>query len=195
MATQTIAPPLPERIASGKTSPARRGIVLKTLVTHTITYFFAGVAAYTLFDYQALMSHPPLNAWIRPLDHPMVMAGPLLQPIRGVLFGLVFYMLQEPFFGQRFGWLKMWGVLAGIGIFGTFAGPPGSIEGLIYSPLPLSTHLTLLPEIVVQSFVLSWLVFQWVNHPGKKWPNWVMGILFTMILSVSTLGLISMARR
>lgn len=190
MATQTIAAPVSDRVFSGQY--VRRGIVLKTVVTHTITYFFAGMTAYFVFDYATLMSHPPLSAWIRPLNHPMIMAGPLLQPIRGALFGLIFYMLQDAFFAEN-GWLKMWAVLAGVGIFGTFAGPPGSIEGLIYSPLPLSIHLTLLPEVVMQSFVLSWLVFQWVNHPEKKWLNWVLGVLFALVLVMPTMGLLSLS--
>src|SRR5512140_56834 len=73
MATQTIAAPVSDRVFSGQY--VRRGIVLKTVVTHTITYFFAGMTAYFVFDYATLMSHPPLSAWIRPLNHPMIMAG------------------------------------------------------------------------------------------------------------------------
>ncbi len=194
MATQSLASPVLRRDGTDATLPLPGGIVLKTLVTHTITYFIAGATAYTIFDYATLMSHPPLDSWIRPLNHPMVMAGPLLQPIRGALFGLLFYMLREPFFAAKNGWLKMWAVLAGVGIFGTFAGPPGSIEGLIYSPLPLSTHLTLLPEIIVQSFALALLVFLWVKHPEKKWLNWIMGVLFVLVLLMPTMGLISLAR-
>ena len=188
-----MSAPVSDRVLSGHSGYGSRGIVLKTVVTHTITYFFAGMAAYLVFDYATLMSHPPLSAWIRPLNHPMVMAGPLLQPIRGALFGLIFYMLREPLFASNRGWLKMWAILAGVGIFGTFAGPPGSIEGLIYSPVPLSTHLILLPEIVIQSFALSWLVFQWVNHPEKKWLNWVMGVLFAVVLVMPTMGLLSLS--
>lgn len=174
--------------------PAFRAIVLKTTVVHTITYFFAGVAAYTFFDYATLMSQPPLNGYIRPLGSPMVMAGPLLQPIRGALFGLIFCLLREPLFGTK-GWLRMWAVLAGVGILGTFAAPAGSLEGLIYSPLPLRIHLILLPEVLVQSFVLSGLVFYWARHPDKKWLNWVMGVVFVLVLLMPAMGLLSLAAK
>ncbi len=194
MATQLMTPAIPDR-ANARNPLVTTGIVVKTTVTHTITYFIAGATAYTLFDYATLMSRPPLSNWIRPLNHPMVVAGPLLQPIRGALFGCIFYLLREPFFEAHKGWLKMWAVLVGVGILGTFAGPAGSIEGLIYSPLPLSLHLTLLPEILIQSVALSWLVFQWVNHPEKKWLNWLMGVPFVLVLLISLLGLISMAHR
>lgn len=194
MATVMTAP-APSIIAPVISSgPTTRSIVFKTMVVHTVTYFFAGMFAYAFFDYATIMSQPPLNSWIRPLSHPMVMAGPLLQPLRGALFGLIFCLLREPFFQRRRGWLTMWAVLAGVGIFGTFAAPPGSIEGMIYAPLPLSLHLKLLPEILVQSLALSYLVFHWVNRP-RKGMNWIMGALFVLVLFFPAMGLLSLAMK
>ena len=150
-----------------KRLPTARSIIFKTVVTHTVTYFLAGVTAYLLFDYSTLIATTELRFSMRPLTDPMVMAGPAFQPVRGLLFGCVFYLLREPFFGRRNGWLVMWAVLVAIGILGTFGAPPGSLEGVIYTVLPLSLHLTLLPEVLVQSFLLSWVLFAWVNRPGK----------------------------
>jgi hypothetical protein len=195
MATQVATPALRDTILANGTRPTGGAIVLKTMVAHTITYCFAGLAAYTLFDYPALMSQPPLSHWIRPLTHPMVMAGPLLQPIRGVLFGFIFYLVRDRFFQRRRGWLAIWAVLVGVGILGTFGAPPSSIEGLIYSPLPLSIHLKLLPEVLVQSFVFSWLVFHWVNYPRKKWLNGLMGVLFALVLLLPAMGLATLVRK
>ena len=121
----------------------------------------------------------------------MVMAGPALQPIRGLLFGCVFYMLREPFFGAKKGWLAMWVVLATIGIVGTFGAPPGSIEGIIYTRLPLSLHLITLPEVLVQSFLLSWLLFTWVNRPSRRWVNWTMGAAFLLVLLLPIAALVN----
>ena len=170
------------------------GIIIKTAITHTVTYFIAGVAAYTLLDYPSLLATTDVGASFRSLRDPMVIAGPALQPVRGLLFGCVFYMLREPFFGAKKGWLAMWVVLASIGILGTFAAPPGSIEGVIYTELPMSLHLTMLPEVLVQSFALSWLLFQWVNHPARKWVNWAMGAAFVLVLLFSVLALVATAR-
>ena len=96
-----------------------RSIVVKTMVTHTVTYFAAGVVAFSLFDYPALISRTALRNVMRPLDDPMVMAGPTLQPVRGVLFGVVFYFLRETFFARHNGWVLMWMVLVSCGILGT----------------------------------------------------------------------------
>jgi hypothetical protein len=170
--------------------PPARVIVIKTIVTHTVTYFFAGVAALVLFDYPTLFAETSLGLSMRPLTDPMVMAGPLLQPIRGLLFGLVFYLLRDPFLGRKKGWLTMWIVLVSVGILGTFGAPPSSLEGVIYTTFPLSLHLKLLPEVLVQSLLLSWLLFTWVNHRDKKWLDWAMGAAFVLVMLLPTLGLV-----
>ena len=91
------------------------------------------------------------------------MAGPLFQPIRGILFGIVFYLLRESFFGKKNGWLVMWVVLVIVGIFNTFGPTPGSVEGLIYTIFPLSVHLRGLPEVLLQSFFLSLILYYWLT--------------------------------
>jgi hypothetical protein len=174
--------------------PTARDIVVKTVVTHTVTYFAAGVAALVLFDYPTLIAETP-GLSMRPLSHPMVMAGPLLQPVRGLLFGLVFYILREPFFGRKKGWLAMWMVLVALGILGTFGAPPGSLEGLIYTVLPFSIHLTLLPEVLVQSFLLSWVLFHWVNDRSGRWLDWTMGAALVVVLLLPAVGLVVSLRK
>ena len=174
--------------------PVAREIIIKTIVTHTVTYFLAGIAAFSLLDYPGLIAETQLGATMRPLTHPMVLAGPLLQPVRGLLFGAVFYMLRRPFFGERRGWLTMWAVLVSFGILGTFGASPGSFEGVIYTVLPLWLHLTLLPEILAQALLLSWLLFQWVAHREKRWLNWTMWAAFVLVLALPLLALVSAVR-
>jgi hypothetical protein len=187
----------PDRAGGSAGSPplSARDIVVKTIVTHTVTYFITGVAAYVLVDYPSLIAENTLALSMRPLNDPMVMAGPLLQPVRGLLFGLVFYMLREPFLGRKRGWLTMWVVLVSIGVLGTFGAPPGSLEGLIYTVLPLSVHLKLLPEVMVQSLLLSWILFHWLNRPGRRWISWTMSAAFLVVLLLPVLGLVVTVRR
>jgi hypothetical protein len=159
-------------------------IVAKTIVAHTVTYFVPGVAAFVFFDYPRLVEETVLGAGARPLRHPLVLAGPGLQPLRGLVFGLIFYALREPFFNGPAGWLRIWMVLAGIGVVGTFGAPPASIEGVIYSELPLSIHLMLLTEMLGQSLALSKIVFHWVTRPSR-WLTWTMSVLFVLVLLLS----------
>ena len=165
-------------------------VVYKTIVTHTVTYFVMGLIAATVFDYRGLYADTSLNLLMRQLSDPLVMAGPLFQPVRGALFGLIFYLLREIIFNRKRGWLVLWAVLAGIGILGTFGPTPGSLEGMIYTVVPISIQLLGLPEVLIQSFVLSFVLYYWVNHPEIKWLTWALLAVFVVVLVLPALGLL-----
>ena len=88
----------------------------------------------------------------------------------------------------------MWAVLVVVGIVGPFGAPPGSLEGLIYTTVPVSVQLTFLPEVLAQSLALSWLLVSWVKRPERWWLNWVMGVAFVRTMLLPTLGLLTMTR-
>jgi hypothetical protein len=162
----------------------------KAVVVHTVTYFIVGVLAFNFFDYPARFAEPGVSSLMRPTDDPLVTAGILFQPIRGVLFGIVTYLLRESLFSKKNGWLAMWVMLVFVGIFSTFGPTPGSIEGLVYTKLPIGGQLFGLIEIMVQSFLLSVVTFYWVTHPEKCWVSWVLAGLFVIILLMGILGVL-----
>ena len=170
--------------------PTAQDIIIKTAITHTVTYFIMGVFAFFVFDYPHLFAETSLKYIMRPTTDSLVMAGPLFQPIRGVIFGIAFFLLRRSFFEQNRGWLLMWVVLVCLSIFGTFGPTPSSLEGMIFTTLPLRLHLIGLPEVLLQSFLLSLIVFYWVTSP-KQWHGWVMGSLFTLVLLMTILGLLN----
>jgi hypothetical protein len=174
-----------------QTRPTLLEVVVKTIVTHTVTYFIMGLLASTILDYTRFFAESSLNLMMRQTDDLWVMVAPLFQPIRGILFGIVFYLLREPLFGKKAGWLVMWIVLVVVGIVGTFGPAPGSMEGMLYTVFPLWVHLRGLPEVLLQSLFLSLILFYWVNHPRIKWLNWVMGIAFLILMSFPILGLLA----
>jgi hypothetical protein len=119
------------------------------------------------------------------------MAGPLFQPLRGLLFALVFYPCRQVLFGRKHGWLLMGWMLIAIGILSTFAAASGSIEGMIYTAQPIRYQLRGWLEIVPQALLLSALLCYWVNHSEKKWLNWLLGIVFFVVMALPTLGLLT----
>ncbi len=165
-------------------------VTIKTIVTHTITYFIMGLLASTLFNYGRLYAETNLNLLMRQTSDPMVMAGPLFQPIRGLLFGIVFFLLRDTLFRRKNGWLVMWILLVVVGILSPFGPSPGSIEGMIYTVVPLEIQLIGLPEVLLQALILSVVLFYWVNHPEKTWLNWVMGVAFALVMLMPILGLL-----
>jgi hypothetical protein len=175
--------------SSPATTASFREIVAKTVVTQTVTYFVVGLLASTLLDYAHWFAESSLGLLMRPTTDRMVMAGPLFQPVRGFFFGWVFFLLRDVFFDGKRGWLWMWFVLVVLGIVNPFGPAPGSIEGLVYTRLPLADQLKGLPEVIVQSLALSFVVSRWIGHRGR-WPTWVMGAAFLASLALPALGLL-----
>jgi hypothetical protein len=163
-------------------------LTLKTIVAHSLTYFVMGALAFSLLDYAGSYITGALAGYMRPTSDRWVMAGPLFQPIRGIIFALAFYPLRSVLFGKKNGWLIMWWTLVALGILSTFGPAPASIEGIIYTQLPFPTWSSY-AEIVPQAFLLSGLLFYWVQHPEKKWLTWVLGVLFVLLMLFPALGL------
>ena len=171
--------------------PSLLETILKTTVVHTVTYFLLGLFSYAFLDYTARISDPVIAQYFRDTTDPLVTAGPLFQPIRGLLLGAILFLLREIFFHRRYGWLSLWATLVVIGILSPYVGAPGSLEGLIYSKVPFSLQLALLPEVILQTLLFSAVVFYWVNHHEKKWVTWVLAICFFLILILPALGLLA----
>ena len=167
------------------------GLAVKTAVVHTVTYFFMGVLAATFLNYAERFARPEMACWMRQLNDPLIMAGPLFQPFRGLIFALAFYPLREILFGKKSGWLIMWWTLVALGILSTFGPPPGSFEGMVYTLIPITDQLTGWLEVVPQALLLSAILFHWVNHPEKKWLSWALGIIFFLMMLFPILGLLT----
>ena len=110
---------------------------LKSIVSHTLTYFLVGLVASVVFNYSADFARPELRAYMRQIGDPIIALGPAVQPLRGILFALAFYPLREILFRRKNGWLITWWLLVALGIFSTFGPASGSVEGAIYTTLPI----------------------------------------------------------
>jgi hypothetical protein len=164
-------------------------LAIKAPIVHTITYMLVGIPISLIFNYTESFKAPELACWMRPMSDPIVMIGPLVQPIRGFIFALAFFPLREILFGKKLGWLIMWWLLIALGMLSTFGPAPGSIEGMVYTILPLSIQTYL--EVVLQSCLLSGLLFYWINNPNKRWLNWLLGVVFALEMIVVIMGLVT----
>jgi len=153
---------------------------------HLVTYFVAGVLAYTLLDYEALFRTSAFSCLMRPVTSRWVAAGPALQVVRGLIFAVALYPFRGGFSGGR-GWLRLWGLLAGLAVFSTAGAAPGSVEGMIYTKIPLGSQLIGLPEVLLQTLAFSLLVTTWSRHPHRAW-GIVMGPLTALGILLSLAG-------
>ena len=168
-----------------------KSIVWKTTLVHTVTYFLMGLLALNFMGYTARFADPQVATYMRQTDNAWVAVGPLFQIVRGLLFGWAFFLLRQVVFARKSGWLIMWLVLVIIGILSPFGAAPGSIEGAIYTNLPIMTHVIGLPEVLLQALLLAVFTHLWVNHPYWKWMGWLFGILFILVVLMSTLGFLA----
>ena len=172
--------------------PSFLTLAAKAAVSQTITYFVMGALAFHFLHYADILNNP--NSGMRPTTDPLVMLGPSLQTVRGVLFAAVFYPFRETLFGRRNGWLLIAWILIGVGILGTFAAPPGSLEGFIYTTVPFALQVRGYLEIVPQALLFSALLFYWIRHPGKAWLNWMLGAAYAIAAFLPLIGLLASKR-
>jgi len=169
--------------------PRFPALAVKTVVSHTVTYFFMGALASHFLNYEQIFNQP--NSGYRPFHSPWILFGPPLQIFRGILFASVFYLFRESLFGKRNGWLRMAWMLIGIGILGTFAAPAGSLEGFIFTTTPITLQIRSYLEIVSQALLLSALLCYWVNHPARRPLNWSLGVLYSLCFLLPILALLA----
>jgi len=173
-----------------RSAPSLAELVVKAAIVHTGTYFVAGFIALNLFNYAGRFADEGLRLLMRPVGDPWVTAGLLFQPLRGALFGLCFYAIRSVAFAAPRGWLTMWLLLVVVGIIAPFGPAPGSIEGLIYTRLPLSAQLNPgFVEVLAQSLLLSLGLFYWVRLPSNRWLGWGLSLLAAAAILASLAGL------
>lgn len=144
------------RSAGPATTTSR--FLLRAMLWHTVTYLLAGLVASRALDYKWAFHEPVIRDYMKDFDAATVGFGPWLQPIRGLIVGVVLLPFKETLARQTQGWLFLWGLLVGIGILSTSAAAPSSVEGLLYSRVPLWYHLFGLPEVLLQTLAFSVLL-------------------------------------
>ena len=143
---------------------------LRVIIVHMATYFLFGIIMSNVFDYGEIFKREIIRDYMLPMDEHNVILGPFLQPIRGLIFAIGLWPIRGLLIEKKRGWLILWGLLVTIGILSTPAAAPASIEGILYSKLPMWYHLMGLPEILLQTLLFSiWLV--WWERQTEKSPE------------------------
>ena len=166
------------------------GFLTRFTLVHFVTYWIFGLLFFTLLGYSALYARPEIAVFMRPTTSIWVYAGPLFQLIRGPIMALAIFPFRKVFLHKERGWMLLWGLFIALAILSP-AGPiPGSIEGIVYTVLPLQFHLIGLPEALLQTLALSFLFCFWERRPEEK-KIWIpLLAIFIAILALSILGVL-----
>lgn len=142
-------------------SKAFVNFAVRVVIVHTLTYFVFGMVMSKVFDYARVFQQEIIRDFMRPVGSTSVFLGPVLQPLRGLLYAVGLWPIRNVILERKHGWLIVWGIFVLFGILGTPAASPSSMEGVIYSRLPLWYHLMGLPEILLQTLAFSFLLVWW----------------------------------
>ena len=161
----------------------------RVMSSHMISYFILGLIAFILLDYKETFENPPMSYLMRSIDSPWVVAGPMLQVIRGFVFSVVLWTIKDSFLFKEYGWLKLWGLIVGLSILSTTGPAPGSIEGMIYTKIPIVDQLKGYFEVLPQTMLFSLFLNYWYMKPKKAW-NIISIALVIIIFFFSSMGVI-----
>jgi len=154
---------------------------------HIVTYFVAGLIAYSLFNYKGLFQEGTLACYMLPISSKWIAAGPSLQVIRGLIIALALYPFRQIILEGAAGGLKLAGLLIGLSVLSPSGAAPGSVEGFIYTQLTWAQHLRGLPEVVLQNLAFAWLLTAWYHSSRRSWTV-VMGLLTLLAIAMSLAG-------
>ena len=140
---------------------------LRVTACHLVTYFVAGVLAFYLADYEKTFASAHLACYMLPTNSKWIAVGPALQVFRGLVFAVCLFPFRRVFLEGDRGWLRLWGLLVGLVILSTAGPAPGSIEGMIYTQIPVKDPLLGLHETLGQTLAFSVLLVLWYRKPGR----------------------------
>jgi len=170
------------------------GFLGRVTILHFLTYFivgflfyFTGLNAVVYFENNP---DPIVAGFLRPTSSLWILAGPLFNLIRGAIFGLALFPFRRVFLERKWGWVYLWGLFLALAIFAPSGPSPGSVEGFVYTELPVLFHLIALPEILLQTLVFSWLVVTWEHRKDKRFTIALVAV-FVVTLTFSILALFS----
>jgi hypothetical protein len=181
--------------STGKSSSFATFVGRATLV-HFLSYSLVGALFFGLglnvIVYYEANPDPIMRGYqeiFRATDSALVAAGPLFNIIRGLLFGLVLYPFRETFITRKWGWAYLWVLFLVFALFSTIGPGPGSIEGLVYTNVPLSHHLITPWEGMLQTLVFSLLLIRWEKGISKRLSQ-ILVLFSIMMLSGIVMGII-----
>lgn len=165
------------------------GFTARLTVVHVVTYFLFG-AFFAIIQNREAMYASQAVPFMRPITDILVIAGPLFQLIRGPVIALTLYPIRDTLFNKEKGWLILWGLFLGLAVIGPVGPAPGSIEGLVYTIVPLELSISGWPEALSQTLAFSYIAYLWENNPGNRKIKIPLLAVFGLTIILSTLGIL-----
>lgn len=138
-----------------------KGYLFRFAVVHTLIYIITGLIFQNYLNYDPQFTSSVLYNNFREVDSFIIRFAPVFQLVRGIFIGLIIYPVYGSIVKSKYSWLKLFALLWGLTLIGAVAATPGSIEGFIYTKIPIIEHLVSLPEVTLQAFLFSIIFIKW----------------------------------
>jgi hypothetical protein len=138
-----------------------KGYLFRFAVVHTLIYIITGLIFQNYLNYDPQFTSSVLYNNFREIDSFIIRFAPIFQLMRGIFIGLIIYPVYGGIVKSQYSWLKLFALLWGLTLIGAVAATPGSIEGFIYTKIPVIEHLVGLPEVTLQAFLFSIIFIKW----------------------------------
>lgn len=175
--------------------------VVKVMMAHFVSYLICGLLFANLFNYKELFELDNVKFFMRDAYGNSSLIGPFVQILRGAIIGCILLILKDNVLQKKHSWLYLWIIFAGLGIICTPAAAPVSIEGIVYSQLPLEFHLKTAPELLIQTLLFSvWVTGDFKFNIPKKYMHPIIvtvisgvgfsvgGIILALVLGVDVMA-------
>ena len=162
------------------------GFVARQTVLHVVTYFLFGLlfAFFNPFHQgvHTIELFPEYAFLFRSMESNWVIAGAVLQIIRGPVLMVPLYYFRDVYLGEKNGWLKLALLMVCLTLIGAVTAGPGALEGMFYTTLPMQLHLDGWPEVITQMLAFSYLVTYLEENRDNKRLVHGLGIVFVLIV-------------
>ena len=135
--------------------------ILRYTIVHVLSYLIVGVISMFFMNYKEVFLTDSYFSHFRPLDSIIVQSAVLFQIFRGSLIALVIFPFHKTITESKNGFIYLFGLLFGLTAILSLPAAPGTIEGFIYTDVSITAHLIGVPEIFIQSVLISYLYFTW----------------------------------
>lgn len=129
--------------------------ISKVTIAHFASYLICGLIFSNIFNYKVLFELDNVRYFMRDAYGASSLIGPFVQILRGAIIGCILLILKDNVLKKQNSWLYLWIIFAGLGVICTPGAAPASIEGIVYSQLPLEFHLKTAPELIIQTLLFS----------------------------------------
>jgi hypothetical protein len=166
--------------------------VWRIVAAHTISYFIAGLIAANLLDYESWFASGILSSVMKPTTAPIVaLGGTSLQVIRGIVIAFVLLPIRKVITEEKHGFLKLGLLTLGLSVLSTQGPAFGSIEGLIYTQLPVMEQLKGYPEAFLWIVLFVGILGTFYKFE-KKSISIIAIVLLTLIIFMGIAGYVTL---